>query len=479
MALSTPVFDRAAALPVFQHHVHFGTAVVDRQQAGAVSERLLMDAVERALRAPKGRVAMVLHLSRLKIPQPRLYHPRIALALLMDTAQRLGGQVFAMRNTDLVLLCAAPEEDPRPGRPSPAPFNLPQALERLFGFDAPDAVLTSIWRLDEQPGAFRDYLSERQEDPAAPDRRAEDSVQAATLGPLMARLAGIDLRQILIQQTAAALHPGDGLPLGARLRPLYREVLLAPVPPQAAAGQAAPLSDPFIHRHVAGMLDGRVLTHLAEDLRAQGTLTRPALLLGIPLHLNLSPEAIVSPGFARLAQLAQARGARFAVEMMAMDAAADPALTVFARALLAQVGFALVLDGIDHAGLTMIDTAALAPHLVKLTWSSRLADGPRSLLGPIDAAIAAIDPARMVLAEADGEAALAWAESRGITRFQGPYIDAVEAASRIAICHSARACTLRQCTGRAQSLNPGPRAGCGNPGLLDMPIQTVAAQAAA
>ncbi len=448
--------------------LHGSPGVPEALPGGSGAERQLADAVERALRAPKGRLAMALHLSRLKGAQPRATHTRIALALMMDTAQRLGGQVFPLRNTDLVLLCAAPEEA-RPGKPSAAPLGLLQSLERLFGYDAPDAVMSTIWRLDEQKEAFCDYISRRQAEPAAPEARGEDAVPSANLPALMTRLAGIDLRQILMQQTAVLLQPGEGLPLAARLSPLYREVLFAPVPPQAAAGDAAPLADPFIHRHVGMGLDARLLNHVAEDLRAGGTLSRPGLLLGVPMHLNLSPEAIVSPAFARLAQAAQARGARFGIEMSAMDAAADPALTAFVRALLAQLGFALVLDGIDHAGLTMIDTAGLAPALVKLTWSSRLAEGPRALLDPIDAALAAIGPDRVVLQETDGEAALAWAQGRGITRFQGAYIDAVQASSRIAVCHSARACTLRQCTGRAQLLGLGPRSACGNPGLLDMP----------
>ena len=456
--------DRAAPGPV--------VLTADGQATGLAPERLLMDAAERALRAPKGRVAMALHLSRLNNPSPRPYHARIALALMLDTAQRLGGQVFPMRNTDLVLLCASPEEDKRQGRPSPAPLSLMASLESLFGFDAPEASLTSIWRLDEQPSAFRDYIALRQTDTQARETRTADGVPASGLAGLMVRLAGLDLRQILMQQTAITLLPGAASPLWARLRPLYRETLFAPVPAQAS-NDAAALADPFIHRHVAGVLDGRVLALVEEDLRAAGTLTRAALLLDIPMHLNLSPEAIVSPGFARLAEAAGLAGARFAVEMSAMDAAADPKLTAFALKLLLLAGFDLVLDGIDHAGLAMIDAVRLAPQLLKLTWSSRLADGPRSLLGPIEAAIAAIGPERIVLHEADGEAALKWGQSQGITRYQGPFIDAVQAAARIAICHSARTCTLRQCTGRAHALSPGPRSGCGNLGLLDLSGQSL------
>jgi hypothetical protein len=86
----------------------------------------------------------------------------------------------------------------------------------------------------------------------------------------------------------------------------------------------------------------------------------------------------------------------------------------------------------------------------------------------IDAAIARLTPARIVLARAETEEALVWGQSRGITRYQGFYLDAVRAAGRIAVCHSARVCTLRQCVTRAGALNAAVRGACGNPGLLDI-----------
>jgi hypothetical protein len=82
-------------------------SAADTEHGIPSSERMLLDALERALRAPRGKLAVALHLSRLR-PPPRPYHARIALALMQDTAQRTGGQVFTMRNTDLVLLCTMP-----------------------------------------------------------------------------------------------------------------------------------------------------------------------------------------------------------------------------------------------------------------------------------------------------------------------------------------------------------------------------------
>jgi hypothetical protein len=187
----------------------------------------------------------------------------------------------------------------------------------------------------------------------------------------------------------------------------------------------------------------------------------------------------VSPEFARLADAARRTGAKFGVEVSMMEAAADPALMDYARRLLDMAGFLLVVDELDHEALTMTHPAGLQPALVKLTWSPRLAVARPSVKAAIETALAHIGPERLVLQHAESEAALLWGQAHGIMRFQGYYLDAVQAAARIAGCHSARACTLRQCITRAASLSPHVRVGCGNPGLLDMAPDFRAAETAA
>jgi EAL domain-containing protein (putative c-di-GMP-specific phosphodiesterase class I) len=216
-----------------------------------------------------------------------------------------------------------------------------------------------------------------------------------------------------------------------------------------------------------------MLQLLQQDLEAGGRLTRPTVRQGLKLHLNLTLEGIISPAFARLSQTARHIGARLGVEISLMEAVSDPPLMQYAHSLLELAGFPLILDGLDQTSLVLTRAASLRPDLVKLTWSPRLADSPPPAKAAIDAAIERLTPARIVLARAETEDALVWGQSRGITRYQGFYLDAVRAAGRIAVCHSARACTLRQCMSRAGTLNATIRGACGNPGLLDItPGQT-------
>jgi hypothetical protein len=423
------------------------------------------------LRAQAGKLALALHLSALKPPAPKPHHARIATALLQDMAQRFGGQVFPLANGDLVLLCGITAEGARGGAPALSPLSLPATLAELFSADAPNmAEFVTLWRLDSEGAAFRAYLASRPAETAAPAAAEDGAVNAAGLAALEALLAGAPVPGLLAQQTAIALRPGRGQPLSARLAPLFRELTISMSALQEQQSTAASISDPFLFRHFATRLDARMLELLQADLEQGGRVTRAALRQGLPLHLNLTLEGIVSPAFARLVQVAKRSGAKVGVEISLMDAMSDLALMDYAKSLLGMAGFPLVLDGLDHTALILTHPAGLRPDMVKLTWSPLLAASPPKLQAAIDAAIERLTPGRIVLVRAEAEDALVWGQSRGIAHYQGFFLDAVQAAGRIAVCHSARACTLRQCMNRAGTLHQEKRAACGNPALLDTAV---------
>ncbi len=457
----------------------------DRTACGAASaiaagEHLLADAAERALRAPHAKLALALHLSRLKPPAPHPHHTRVALSLLQDFAERQDGHVFVMRNGDIVLLCTRrPGEDSNPHSGAPL-LALPPALSQLFSAHVPlGEALMSQWQLETQADSFRAYIADREAEPSpAPHAANEAAYSEAAVRALELLLTSGSVSDLLAQQTAIHLRPGKGLPLAARITPLFRELTFSHAALTSRHDTDGALEDPFLFRHFAAQLDARMLDHVQADLDCAGRLTRPALQLNLPIHLNMTLESIVSPAFARLVQSAQRTRLKVAIEVSLMEACADPALMDYARNQLARAGFQFVLDGLDHAALLITHPGVLKPDLVKLNWSPLFADASAATRDAFDAAVARLGPERIVLHRAETEAALAWGQARGITRYQGFFLDAVQAASRIAVCHSARACSLRQCTACASTLNPARRAGCGNPGLLDMPPRLGAPNAA-
>ncbi|MBV9748890.1 MAG: hypothetical protein JO157_08750, partial [Acetobacteraceae bacterium] len=108
----------------------------------AVAERMLLDAARRAQRRGAKMEALTLRLSQLPPPGAKPQHRRIARSLLDEAALRHGGQVFALRNLDLVLL-------------GPEASASGALLARLFG-DGDDVV-----QLLAPDGALLAYAQER------------------------------------------------------------------------------------------------------------------------------------------------------------------------------------------------------------------------------------------------------------------------------------------------------------------------------
>lgn len=432
----------------------------------SLAEQQLAEAARRALRAPAGRTALVLRMSSLTPPAPRPHHRRIARAVLDDVAAQNEGQVFALSNGDLVLLCRS--GGGVPGRATPTPATLPDVLARLFRIDAPDpSKLVRHWRLDRAGEEFAAWCGAQvaQAGPAplpAPEAAAQPSaVEAVDLIVASSRLSDLVQRQM-----AVLLVPGAG---GAgRLQPLYREVTFNVAALEgrlSTVGRAS--ADPYLFRHLAARLDGRMLDALGDDLQRDGPLTYGARdLAGPALHLNLTLAGVLSPKFARFAEGCRRAEARVSVELQLMEACAGPASFAQARDVLRAAGMGVVLDGVTDLALQLTTPAVLQPDLVKLDWSPRLLTADAQL-GEV---LASIGPSRIVLHRAETEAALAWGLAHGIRRFQGRHVDAMLGAARLQACPYAGGCTLRQCTERASATGPAGRVGCLDQNLLDQGI---------
>jgi EAL domain-containing protein (putative c-di-GMP-specific phosphodiesterase class I) len=439
------------------------------------AERVLADMAERWLRYPADKVVLVLHLSRLAAPAPRSHHLRVARVLMQDCAQRTAGQVLLLQNQDLVLLCAAQRD--AHNEAADASAQLKATLARLFVADVPDpGRLLSYWRLDEDPAPFRTYVAgvpgvvapgreKDREKGGAPGENMPAS--ALSLAALEEIAAQAPLGELMVQQTGMRLDPDRKKPLAERLKPAFRQlgVSLAPLNLRPVVTEA--LTDPYLLHHFSARLDARMLRLLHDDLRAEGRLTRPALNGGMPIHVCLSLEAILSPGFARMSRLARGAGVRMGIEVPVMQACIEMDLLDHVRSLLDLAGFELILGPLEPAMLKLVQTAPMRPDAVKLVWSQHLADAPADAQTALAAALARIGMGRVVLQGVESDQGVAWGQARGISRFQGGFFDHAQAAARMAGCPAASACTLRQCVSRAGSQGIAGRAGCTNPALLD------------
>jgi hypothetical protein len=488
MSLQLAVSRRVAAVPAY-------SGTMPSPYAGA-AERLLSDNVARLTRQPGGRLpaserngnaspwcALVLHLSRMSPPAPRSYHRRVARALLEDGGQAHDGQVFALGNADLVLLCRAtavrPHEHPSQPR---APDSLPEVLARLLRIDLPtSADIMSLWTLPADEPHLRAYAEARLAEVthAAANHPASGNVETRgrSLGerPPAGQLAGaveIDVAARLVttldiavpaallrRQTAIELSPATGG--SGRLGPVHRAITLPMEGLAVPSGSEATACDPVLGRHLAARFDHRLLTAVRQSYRRGGPLD-PASPLR--LHLPLTLGGILSDAFAEL--LAASPPGCYAVELPLIEAAGDHARFAEARARLIEAAIPLVL-GVSHHDLLWLRPDLLAPDLLALGWTPEIATLPASATTDLAALFQAFGRSRILLVQADIEDAVRWGVAHGIRQFRGRHVEAMLAASRKLVCAPGAACTVHQCADRAADCMPVARTACRNLALLD------------
>jgi len=439
--------------------------------APSLSERTLLETVQRQLRAPGRRMALVLHLSRLTPPAPRPHHRRIARALLQETAQLHDGQVFPLGNGDLVLLCSAASDHPprttkRHAMAVP-PGELPAVLARLMRMDAPDPWrLVSSWMLRTEAEAILAYAHARVAETAAPLAPPDDGFGETSDAIALLYQIETEAATDLLHRQTAVLVQGTAR---SSLRPLFFELTFSiqALAIRAGIDPARPVRDPFLLRHLAEQMDTRLLRALQAEAATQGPLSQMRRRAGPMLHINLTLAGAETEDVADLLAQARMTASPLGVEIALMDACADLDRFHRVRNRLQQAGALVVIDRISHLALTMTDLSALHADLFKLDWSAAV-----MMLDPADdaalrQALVGLGLHRLVLQGADAEAALHWGLGQGICRFQGRHVDAMLAAKRIMACPHAVGCNLAQCTERAATTGQAGRMACQNPPLLD------------
>jgi hypothetical protein len=447
--------------------------------AGSPGERHLLAAIERAARAPHGWSALVLHLSRLTPPDPRPYHRRIARALMQDAAQRADGQLFALRNADLVLLT---RDGDQPG--AAVPPNLSNAtgerLRRLYGREAGNtAAVVSEWRLPRDTAKLATYAAERLGEPEIATADETPAPPAELVDAVAAAIAGARPQDIIRRQAAVRLDPAGG-GAGVTMRPCFRELTFSLDALEARLPASLRIEqDLALMLHLGRYLDQRMLQVLELDQGSASPLDITAQAggarTGMALHLNLTLPGVLSEGFGLFAARCREIGTGLGVEVSLVEAAADPSAFSRAGGRLRDMGARLVLDGVSHLALVLTRPASLQADLLKLGWSPRMAALPSDEQGVLARAVAAADPARIVLHHAGSEAAVRWGLAHGIRLFQGRHVDQMLAVQRMLACPAANGCTLAQCVARAGATGLTGRAGCTNLPLLDAGMPAVLA----
>ncbi|MCH8155814.1 MAG: hypothetical protein IH786_11280, partial [Proteobacteria bacterium] len=387
-------------------------------------EAALLDFVERLRKFTKGRRAVHLRLSRLRPYNRRAHHLRIATTTFDELIRDFDGALFRLCNNDLVVICNGADV---------ADMDHPVLhLRYLFAEDpfikndeAGDVEFCTWFDLEDDYADLCDLArrmvsaraqreQDRKEAPtsvANKEEMAKPPLDPPNLAAIQEAIAQADLSTIIRRQPICAVvrdrKPEPAFHEIFTSIALLCETLLPGIDVQA---------NPWLFQDLTQHLDRRMISYLAQN----GETTR-----GQPFSINLNVSTLLSPEFLDFdEQLNKGTRGGIVIELQLFDVYADLGNFLFARDFLHERGYKFCLDATTHMSLPLIDRAALGFDLVKLLWSSDLAD---RLSGPggrtLRSAAEKVGPERLILAHCDSERALDVGESLGITLYQGYLLD--------------------------------------------------------
>jgi hypothetical protein len=396
-------------------------------------EELLLDFVVRLDRHRAGRVACELQLGLLRPYHQQPHHLRIVRKILEPLTRRFDAGIYELHNRSVIVLAkdaAIAEIDRYVGQ-----------VRSLFSEDplfngADESRFCSWYELERDYDSLLRRARQLNEERTAAQESGALEAMSRLLGGAAIRpthleqieraIEHADLANILRRQDVYALAPG--MPPERMFHELYFSMhYLA----QTLLPGHSVTSDDFLFRHLTRVLDRRMLALMTQ--RELFPMLRAAAL-------NLNVRTVLSAEFMEFdrATNVKDRGS-LAIELPALDIMNEPDEYLFAREFLKERGYKIVLDGVKHLNLPLIDRDWLGFDFVKVPWTPSLFDDAAGHRGEmLKAAIARTGRDRVVLCRIDSEDGLKAGEALGITLYQGRLIDGMNGAGTRSAQPSAR-----------------------------------------
>jgi len=392
----------------------------------ASTENLLLEYIYKLERHRHGRSACRIRLSLLQSMNRREHHIRAALSTFDGLIRRLKGQVFALSNTDIVVIFkdVALDEvqaaliklrflfDDDPMLMHEDDENHPPFIEWYVVDKDYQTLLRMAQSLVNEDIERRTQDKARTEEATtAPLRqKRRDPLTPALLAKLQTALMGADLANMMRRQAICAVV-GQAPP-----QPLFYELFFSIGELQETLLPNVGLdSSPWLFQELTETLDYRVLSLLnRHDDRS----------LSGDVSINLNVQTLLSQDFLAFDDGVKSnRRGTIVIELQKVDIFADLNAFLFARDFARERGYRICIDGVTVDSLPFIERGRLGIDLLKLAWDASLVEGKLpdgSLLADY---VRKCGPSRTILCRCDAANAIGVGQSVGITLFQGRHVE--------------------------------------------------------
>lgn len=390
-------------------------------------ESLLLDYVHRLEKLKKGRRAVHIHISRLRPYNRRDNHLQSAINTFDPIVKALNGQIFLLKNTDLILVYkdAARDDvetaivklkflfsdDPlleekgqeRKGREFCSWYNVETQYDEFLNL-----ARQMVGGLNQGDGKGSD--TEADGGYGGPPLPKEPPLTPRVLGQITDALMRADLTNMLRRQYICSIA-GEGSPQDVFSElyisiPDLRDTLL---PGIGLTGNR------WLFQHLTETLDFRVLSLLSK--------TDERSFTG-EISVNLNIATLLTKEFLQFddAVIASMRGG-IVIELSLVDILANLRDFRFAREFIKDRGYRICVDGINHETLQYIDRDRMGVDLLKLNWSNDLLITEVLPIDQMRRMVERAGEARLILCRCDDRDAVEYGQSVGIRLFQGRHIE--------------------------------------------------------
>lgn len=397
--------------------------MADTLDKSLTQEAVLLEKLARIEENPSGYFAVHLHLSRLRPSNRQSHFIGIAARTFDNLVNNANAVLYVMMNQDIVLVChdvLVEDMDPY--------------IEKVRGMFSEDPIAAADDEFEDHFSTWYD-LATREDFAAFLSAATELSVSAEKIidemkrhneesaggggDPLTAKnLAAINqqlqatrVADLIRQQTCIRITPGQAGEI------VFREhfIAMSELKDRVAPGVNL-FTSAWLFQYLTETLDKRILAVIGRKNFAE---------LKEPISLNLNIGTVLSRDFANFNRAVEEYAPKVVVEFQIIDIFADMNTYGYARDMLQDRGYRVVVDGVSPNALQFFDPATLRPDFIKVAWGKEFEDDAADM-GRLQSFKETVQHAgrdSIILARVDSEKAVKWGLSLGISRFQGYFID--------------------------------------------------------
>lgn len=402
-----------------------------------ISEKYLLEALDRVARNPSGYSVLYVNVSKLK---PKNRHPEFVkiFAKLFDSVTGdAKGTLFVLANGDFAILgkdithetVNAAVKKLRDGLSSDPVVHTHDSHDFFEIYDFPLDLPT-----------FYSYIEEMMQNAALSVQKEEFNkkrpVTAGEIEDLIRALDDIDIAEIVKRQSVLRIR-GAG-----KFEVMFQEFFVAVKDLSLQFDADLDLvANRWLFSYLTQTLDKKTMeAFFASDIKNWPK--------EISLNLNLS--SVFSKEFVNFAKNFVKPEQKIVVEVQLMDVFNNLPLYFQAKEILRRGGHKLLIDAMSPSALKMLNITKIDPDMIKIFWEPLLAYDLENQ--DLKKAIEHLGKENVILAKCDNEQSIKWGVKYGITSFQGPYIDSLEVAMLRNRCPHAAECGALNCLKRKRLL---------------------------